>query len=207
MNTDKVSNIIRMNWANDNMAIVGDTWKLYDLFFPGIPSPQTRLERIIDWLVARRQRKSGKPWDFEIRGTRGEGDPAVYRWWLIPRNKVFNIYLHKFMQDDRQHLHDHSQPIEGVMLPETYVRRCEPGKVYFRMAETAHQVIVDRDAEGYNIASWSLFFTGPVGRIWGFWCPGKPSKVTGFKTMCFWRPFESYTKPGSGYGQTGAGCE
>lgn len=35
-------------------------------------------------------------------------DPYLLRWHLIPRNKFFNIYLHKFMRsDDDRALHDH----------------------------------------------------------------------------------------------------
>ena len=34
--------------------------------------------------------------------------PYLLRWWLVPRNKVANAYLHKFFRsdDDRAH-HDH----------------------------------------------------------------------------------------------------
>lgn len=35
-------------------------------------------------------------------------DPYLLRWWIIPRNRFFNIYLHKFMRsDDDRALHDH----------------------------------------------------------------------------------------------------
>lgn len=38
----------------------------------------------------------------------GKENPYMKRWWLIPRNKWFNIYLHQFMRDDDDRaLHDH----------------------------------------------------------------------------------------------------
>lgn len=191
-----------------------------DLLHPGIIDPKTWLERRIQSIVRRRQKASGNFFDFEIRGTRGDGDAAVYRWWVIPRNRYFNIYLHKFMQDDKQHLHDHpwwncSLPlIQGYFekmfrhrprpgdteLPETFVRRCSPFHLYFRRPATPHQVIVDVDDNGNNVASWSLFFTGPKVRDWGFACRDKSGRY-------FWRPYYEYAKPGKDYGQTGVGCE
>jgi hypothetical protein len=30
----------------------------------------------------------------------GHVDPYLYRWYLIPRNKFLNIYLHKFLRSD-----------------------------------------------------------------------------------------------------------
>lgn len=30
----------------------------------------------------------------------GGADPYMLRWWVIPRNKVFNIYLHRFLRSD-----------------------------------------------------------------------------------------------------------
>ena len=39
---------------------------------------------------------SGKP-HFVIGGA---DDPYMLRWYLIPRNRRFNIYLHKFLRDD-----------------------------------------------------------------------------------------------------------
>ena len=30
----------------------------------------------------------------------GDADPYLRRWWLIPRNRIFNVYLHHFMRSD-----------------------------------------------------------------------------------------------------------
>ena len=38
----------------------------------------------------------------------GWDDPYLLRWWLIPRNRWFNVYLHLFLRsDDDRALHDH----------------------------------------------------------------------------------------------------
>ncbi len=48
---------------------------------------------------------ASRPPDFIIGG---KNDPYVRRWWIIPRNRFFNIYLHQFLHsDDDRALHDH----------------------------------------------------------------------------------------------------
>lgn len=38
----------------------------------------------------------------------GKDAPYLRRWWVIPRNRFFNIYLHNIIRDDDDHaLHDH----------------------------------------------------------------------------------------------------
>ena len=38
----------------------------------------------------------------------GKDNPYLLRWFVIPRNPVFNIYLHRFLRsDDDRALHDH----------------------------------------------------------------------------------------------------
>lgn len=164
------------------------------------------------------ERNSNRPPDFVIRGGRAEDDPAVYRWWIIPRNRFFNVYLHKFMQDDDQVLHDHpwpsltlilkhgyserqfvTMPVDGQPLPETVLIRRAVFKPVFRPATTAHQVVVDKGFNGETFHSWSLFFTGPKYRMWGFWCPGNGK--------AHWKPYLEYSADGNAYGTTGKGCE
>src|SRR5271156_1916144 len=46
-----------------------------------------------------------RPPDFIVGG---KEFPYMRRWWIIPRNRVFNIYLHHFLRsDDDRALHDH----------------------------------------------------------------------------------------------------
>ena len=117
--------------------------------------------------------------------------PYLKRWFVIPRNPIANIYLHKFMRDDDDRaLHDHPwpnlsivltggyrevvfgvQPQHGQVLSFTEVRTRRPGHIVGRRAKTAHRIVLNRDAEDRPVPCWSLFLTGPRLRSWGFWCP------------------------------------
>jgi hypothetical protein len=38
----------------------------------------------------------------------GADNPYLLRWWIIPRNRWCNVYLHKILRDDDPRaLHDH----------------------------------------------------------------------------------------------------
>lgn len=50
----------------------------------------TVADRIIGWALAR------KP-DLCVGG---EVNPYMRRWYVIPRNRLLNIYVHQFMRDD-----------------------------------------------------------------------------------------------------------
>lgn len=100
------------------------------------------------------------------------GQPYLKRWWLIPRNVLFNIYLHKFEgSDDDRALHDHpwysiSFLLKGEMLEHLFsgartVPRFWP---VFRSAKHAHRL------ELVQGPVWTLFITGPRLREWGFYC-------------------------------------
>lgn len=140
---------------------------------------------LIDRFIARVSHRAP---DFQIGGAE---NPYCNRWWVIPRNRLFNIYLHQFVRDDDDRaLHTHPwincsiplrvgygevlfnwSPWGGRMdLPTTRKALRLPGSITFRRAATAHRVELFRDANGTPIAAWSLFLTGPVMRPWGFWC-------------------------------------
>lgn len=108
----------------------------------------------------------------------GEANPYLRRWWLIPRNRIFNVYLHNFMRsDDDRALHDHPWWNVSVLLHGRYVEHTiaagginarterQAGAVKFRGAASAHRIeLVDGPC-------WTLFITGPRIREWGFHCP------------------------------------
>lgn len=147
--------------------------------------------------------------DFIIGGAER---PYMLRWWVIPRNRWFNIYLHKILRDDDDRaLHDHpwwniSILLRGAyreVMPDLRVRWTpytriadlpkvtklrRAGSVVFRRATASHRLEV---AEG---PVWSLFITGPVIRRWGFHCP---------KGWRYWRDFVATDDAGS----VGRGCE
>lgn len=140
-------------------------------------------------------------------------DPYMYRWYVWPRNRFFNLYLHKFLcSDDDRALHDHPWWFVSIILRGAYsevidndrvIRRSSPS-IAFRRAEHRHRVVLDKELilaseypfrlENRFLPVWTLVFTGARVREWGFWCP---------KGFVHWKDFTSGPK-----GETiGKGCE
>ncbi|HTK34574.1 MAG TPA: hypothetical protein VL358_04700 [Caulobacteraceae bacterium] len=163
-----------------------------------------RLGRLWPWLVAALFNRlveltvgARRP-DFVI----GEaGSPYLERWWLIPRNGLFNIYVHRILRsDDDRALHDHPWFNASLILAGRYVehviaaggvaRRTEraAGALKLRSPWAAHRLeLIDGEA------CWTLFVTGPRLRAWGFHCP---------RGWVHWRAF---TDPAD-KGRRGRGC-
>lgn len=147
-----------------------------------------------------------------------EGDletPYMRRWYVIPRNRWFNIYLHEILQpDDERALHDHPWWNISLVLKGGYLEHMKgkpgdihreyaiwrsPGRLVFRRAATAHRIGLaqkwDHTTGKYHwLPCWSLFITGPRIRVWGFHCPQG------------WVPFDQFLlrTPTSSIGK---GCE
>lgn len=114
--------------------------------------------------------------DFTIGGI---DDPYLFRWWLLPRNGLFNVYLHCFVRsDDDRALHDHPWANCSILLQGEYLehtiaaggvhhrQHLHEGDLRFRPSgKFAHRV------ELISGPCWTLFFTGPRYREWGFHCP------------------------------------
>ena len=107
-----------------------------------------------------------RPPDFQV-------EDYLDRWWIIPRNKYFNIYLHKFIaSDDDRAFHDHpwysvSFLLSGEITEHSYnrVRFIPRFFPVFRSAKFAHRL------EVVKCPVWTLFMTGPNMRNWGFYAP------------------------------------
>lgn len=134
-----------------------------------------------------------RPPDFLIGGS--AEDPYMLRWFLIPRNGWFNIYLHHMRHDDDDRaLHDHpwwsaSLCLQGILvehLPNDDLRVIVPGKIVFRSARHAHRLVV-------TSAAWTIFVTGPRVREWGFLCPQG------------WRHWKDFVAQDN-HGSIGRGC-
>jgi hypothetical protein len=151
---------------------------------------------IKEWLIRRAQARLP---DFIVGG---RDDPYLLRWWFIPRNRFFNIYIHHFMRsdDDRAH-HDHPWLFRiSWMMHHSYIThtiaaggvdrpvRRETGDIEFCWGASPHRV------ELRGGSCWTLFITGPVVREWGFHCP------TGWIP---WQQFVSARDKGS----IGRGCD
>lgn len=160
--------------------------------------------RLTIWLARRLTKRAQKiifrrqP-DFLVGGAE---NPYLQRWWLIPRNPVFNIYLHQFLRDDDDRaLHDHPWPSVSLSLgslplgeiyrtkDETDVTRIiHPSSLVFRSASFAHRLVVPIPG------ALTIFITGPRIREWGFLCPKG------------WRRWQEFTAAEDA-GSTGRGCE
>lgn len=125
----------------------------------------------------------------------GVDDPYLRRWYLIPRNPVFNVYLHHFLRsDDDRALHDHPWLSVSILIKGDYVEVLQDRSRYY----SAPAIIVRRPTLAHRIAilqpAWTLFITGPKVREWGFLCPQG------------WRHWRDFTDPADS-GATGRGCE
>lgn len=126
----------------------------------------------------------------------GAENPYIYRWWVIPRNRLFNIYLHHIVRDDDDRaLHDHPWVNISVVLKGGYTEVMPhatkwrtAGSLVFRRPTSAHRLIVGKGS------CWSLFITGPRVREWGFLCPKG------------WRSWRIFTAADDS-GRIGRGCD
>lgn len=127
--------------------------------------------RLLAWLTRRVVTQRGP--DVVIGGAER---PYLLRWYIVPRNRWFNIYLHKFCRsDDDRALHSHpwrwnaSWLLSGSYLevlpadparPEaatTTALRAE-GTLKFRWAESWHRVALFGPADD-ETPVWTLFLT------------------------------------------------
>ncbi|HEX7687380.1 MAG TPA: hypothetical protein VF453_06730 [Burkholderiaceae bacterium] len=153
--------------------------------------------KLADRFIARVTRR---PPDFVIGGA---ARPYLRRWWVIPRNRLFNVYLHQFLRsDDDRALHDHPWANASILLRGRYVEhtisaggiehRRELRAGDFRLRPSgrfAHRVeLVDGPC-------WTLFLTGPRYREWGFHCP-----------RAGWIHWEKFTAADD-VGAVGRGCD
>jgi hypothetical protein len=98
------------------------------------------------------------------------------RWWIIPRNKYFNIYLHNFLASDDPIYHDHPWWSIGILVKGNYYEhRPKDGideRKYFRRFIPKFRGKNYRHwLELHNGPVWSIFLTGAVKKSWGFFCP------------------------------------
>jgi len=139
-----------------------------------------------------------RPCDIAIGG---QEHPYMRRWWLIPRNRWFNLYLHQFLRsDDDRALHDHPWWNVSVLLAGEYTEHTiAPGGINTRTVRRAGEMKARGATAAHRIElhagpCWTLFVTGRNLRSWGFHCP---------KGWVHWRDF---TNPADGGRTVGRGC-
>lgn len=130
---------------------------------------------------------------------------AIYlqRWYVIPHNRFFNIYVHHFMRSDEDRaLHDHPWPSMSILLVGRYLEHMPNGKsairseghFYVRRASAAHRIeLLDIYNRNKTAQVLTLFITGPHVREWGFLCPNG------------WRHWKQFTKEGPNQKSIGCG--
>lgn len=128
-------------------------------------------------------------------------DTYMERWWVIPRNRFFNIYLHHFLRsDDDRALHDHPWINCSILLEGRYTEHTiSAGGVNHRVEYVAGAIKCRGPRYAHRVElthgpCWSLFITGPNVRHWGFHCPNG------------WRHWKEFTDP-TDPGQIGRGCD
>jgi hypothetical protein len=141
--------------------------------------------------------------DFKI--TNGDGSPYMHRWFLIPRNKLLNIYLHNILaSDDDRALHDHRAHNISLLFRGSYIehfqneRRVRNAPCFiFRKGETPHrlQLYKDHFNSGRELSTWSIFIKLKDYREWGFWCAQG------------WRHWEEFVKKTEDGNSAGKGCD
>lgn len=138
--------------------------------------------------------------------------PYLRRWWIIPRNRFFNIYLHQILKsDDDRALHDHPWFNMSIVLKGGYWEHTPNGKIWrnpasivLRRPTTSHRLELATKlalVDGGNVLSthpcWTLFITGPRVRNWGFLCP---------KGWVHWRDFIGVKEGEATGAERGPGC-
>jgi hypothetical protein len=153
----------------------------------GLHVAYSDLEEMQVWARSRLQRAP----DFII------GDNYLRRWWVVPRNKGCNVYLHEMLHsDDDRALHDHPWDNTSFILDGGYIEHTpdgvferKTGDVINRKATDSHRLEVPNGGRAV-----SLFLTGPIVREWGFHCPQG------------WRVWHEFVDARDS-GQVGRGCE
>jgi hypothetical protein len=88
--------------------------------------------------------------------------------------KWFSIRLHHWLKsDDLRYAHDHPWDFYSIVLWGNLTERTENGdkqrktlSCTFFSADYKHSVVIDKPC-------WTLLFTGPTRRVWGYWVNGK----------------------------------
>lgn len=168
-----------------------------------------------------------RPPDFVIGG---RDRPYLRRWFLIPRNAFFNVYLHKFMRDDDDRaLHDHpwlfnaSWLLKGSYIEHTIKAggisartRLDAGSFKFRWGAAPHRVELLSNIF-YHTLEIPCYLTGGVIErrcqvhypihAWTLFITGPRIREWGFhcteRGWVHWKAFTAADDPGA----TGAGCD
>lgn len=146
-----------------------------------------------------------RPSDTNI-GKDARGQPYLQRWFAIPRNRFFNIYLHLYHHDDAAELHSHpwwsvSLCVNGELreyhtrdkhdanVPSRFkLRSVRKGDIVWRSPDMFHRLDV------VGVRTITIFITGPKIKTWYFACK---------RGLIEWKNYVSGHDP---YGRVTNGC-
>jgi hypothetical protein len=132
----------------------------------------------------------------------GDADPYLLRWFVIPRNRVFNIYVHWIHRsDDDRALHDHPWFNASILVNGEYTEHTiAAGGIHRRRIRRAGDIVLRSPRHAHRIELHAgpcrtLFLTGPRLRNWYFHC-----QDAGLI------PWQKFTNPDNA-GEVGRGCD
>ena len=114
---------------------------------------------------------------------RQNDEPYLERYYIFLKDRTwfpFNIFVHKFLKSDPDHVHDHPWPYATLILKGGYyewtpvfdsngkkiAETCTwrgAGSFRTSAATSYHRIELDPDVE-----TWTMFMPGPKQREWGF---------------------------------------
>lgn len=161
-------------------------------------------------------------------------NPYMLRWYLIPKNPVFNIYLHKFLRSDEDRaLHDHPWANISIVLagrynevvPEddaawrsghsrlTVKKLRKPFRPVFRRARSIHRVELLKEEdmpsryEGDCPAVWIPSVPGAEVPCWSLFITGPKVRQWGFWCPAGWKHWAKFVSVRRDGNSVGPGCE
>ena len=114
---------------------------------------------------------------------RQSNEPLLERYYVFLKDRTwfpFNIFVHKFLKSDPDHLHDHPWPYFTLILKGGYyewvpyydkdnkkmTEICKwRGPGHFRICKATSYHRIDLNP---TVTAWTLFIPGPQKREWGF---------------------------------------
>jgi len=130
-----------------------------------------------------------------------EDDIYLKRWYLIPRNRRCNIYLHHFLRsDDDRAPHDHPWPFWSVILTKGYLEHVYAHHIKIYSKQRRKFSVAYREPTHTHIVElnrgpcWTIIITGANVRQWGFYC------------LRGWIPWYQFTEQTQGGNKRGNGC-
>lgn len=155
--------------------------------------------------------------------------PYMLRWHLIPKNRMFNVYLHKFLRsDDDRALHDHPWLFNmSILLTGSYIEEkpanrkdwpkdMERARIkrrrfipYFRWGKAPHRVeLMQEDVFIESCAFDRGFYEDKKEKpVWTIFITGPRVREWGFYCPKGWRLWKEYVSNGPGTSDIGRGCE